>query len=335
MAFCPPAVCPGPIDPLELLDKTMADNPTQTPPAGPDEHLSGLLARARALPPATTAVAWPLSADALAGPVDAAAQGLIEPWLVGREHDIRALAEREALDLRGCRLIDAPDPVQAAMHCARLARDGEVGAIMKGSLHTDELMAAVVARESGLRTARRISHAFVMGVPGHPRMFIITDAAVNIAPDLEAKRDIVQNAIDLARSLGVEVPKVALLAAVETVSPKMQATLDAAALCKMADRGQISGGLLDGPLAFDNALSAESARIKGIDSPVAGRPDILLAPDIEAGNMLYKQLVFFTGAFAAGLVLGARIPVILTSRADGRSSRLASCAVARLAASAT
>jgi len=312
----------------------MVKNPTPTPPSVTDGHLAGLIARATALPPVITAVAWPLSADALAGPLDAAAQGLISPWLVGREHDIRALAEREALDLHGCRVIDAPDPLQAAMHCARLARDGEVGAIMKGSLHTDELMAAIVARESGLRTTRRISHAFVMGVPGHPRMFIITDAAVNIAPDLEAKRDIVQNAIDLARSLGIEAPRVALLAAVETVNPKMPATLDAAALCKMADRGQISGGVLDGPLAFDNALSADSARIKGIVSPVAGRPDILLAPDIEAGNMLYKQLVFFTGAFAAGLVLGARVPVILTSRADSLGSRLASCAVARLATSA-
>ncbi len=311
----------------------MAHDPTQPPAAGTDDdHLASLLSRARALPPAATAVAWPLSADALAGPVDAAAEGLIEPWLVGPEKDIRLLAERESLDLRGCRLFDAADPVLAAMHCARLARDGEVSAIMKGSLHTDELMAAVVARESGLRTARRISHAFVMGVPSHPRMLIITDAAVNIAPDLEAKRDIVQNAIDLARALGIDLPKVALLAAVETVNPKMPATVDAAALCKMADRGQIKGGVLDGPLAFDNALSAESARVKGITSAVAGHPDILVAPDIEAGNMLYKQLVYFTGAFAAGLVLGARVPVILTSRADGRHSRLASCAVARLAA---
>jgi len=314
----------------------MADNPRQSIPAGPDsEHLASLLARARALPPAATAVAWPMSADALAGPVDAAAEGLVEPWLVGPEKDIRLLAERESLDLRGCRLLDAADPLQAAMHCARLARDGEVSAIMKGSLHTDELMAAVVARESGLRTARRISHAFVMGVPGHPRLLLITDAAVNIAPDLEAKRDIVQNAIDLAHALGVPLPKVALLAAVETVTPKMPATVDAAALCKMADRGQIRGGVLDGPLAFDNALSADAARIKGIVSMVAGEPDILVAPDIEAGNMLYKQLVFFNGAFAAGLVLGARVPVILTSRADSRSSRLASCAVARLAVTGT
>ncbi len=314
----------------------MADNPRQSIPAGPDsEHLTSLLSRARALPPAGTAVAWPLSADALAGPVDAAAEGLVEPWLVGPEKEIRRLAERESLDLRGCRLLDATDPLQAAMHCARLARDGEVAAIMKGSLHTDELMAAVVARESGLRTARRISHAFVMGVPGHPRLLLITDAAVNIAPDLDAKRDIVQNAIDLAHALGVALPKVALLAAVETVTPKMPATVDAAALCKMADRGQIRGAVLDGPLAFDNALSADAARIKGIVSTVAGEPDILVAPDIEAGNMLYKQLVFFNGAFAAGLVLGARVPVILTSRADGRSSRLASCAVARLAVTGT
>ena len=250
----------------------MTDLATHTSPAtAGNHHLATLLARARALPPAATAVAWPLSRDALAGPVDAAAEGLIEPWLVGPVQDIRALAERESLDLRGCRVVDAPDPVQAAMHCARLARDGEVTAIMKGSLHTDELMAAVVARDSGLRTARRISHAFVMGVPGHPRLFIITDAAVNIAPDLEAKRDIVQNAIDLAHALGVPLPKVALLAAVETVTPKMPATVDAAALCKMADRGQITGGVLDGPLALDNAISPEAAAIKKIGGPVAGR----------------------------------------------------------------
>ncbi len=297
-----------------------------------DPLFEGLLTRARQRPPATTAVAWPLSADALAGPLEAAAEGLIEPWLVGPQAQIRALAERESLDLSGCRLVDVPDPAQAAMHCAALARDREVMALMKGSLHTDELMAAVVARESGLRTDRRISHAFVMGVPGQPRLLMITDAAVNIAPDLEAKRDIVQNAIGLAHALGVEAPRVALLAAVETVNPRMPATLDAAALCKMADRGQITGGVLDGPLALDNALSAESARIKGIVSPVSGQPDILVAPDIEAGNMMYKQLVFFTGAFAAGLVLGAKVPVILTSRADGRDSRIASCALARLAA---
>jgi phosphotransacetylase len=304
-----------------------------TPPAAPgrDPLFADLLARARTRPPTATAVAWPLTADALAGPLDAAAEGLIEPWLVGPEAGIRALAERESLDLSACRLIDIADPVQAAMHCAALARDREVGAIMKGSLQTDELMAAVVARESGLRTARRISHAFVMGVPGHPRLLMITDAAVNIAPDLETKRDIVQNAIELAHALGVPAPRVALLAAVEMVTPKMPATLDAAALCKMADRGQITGGVLDGPLALDNALSDESARTKGIVSQVAGRPDILVAPDIEAGNMLYKQLVFFTGAFAAGLVLGSKVPVILTGRADGRDSRVASCALARLA----
>jgi phosphotransacetylase len=229
-------------------------------------------------------------------------------------------------------MLEATDQLQAAALAAQLARDGEAGALMKGSLHTDELMAAVVSRDSGLRTTRRISHAMVMGVRQHPRLFIITDAAVNIAPDLDAKRDIVQNAIDLARALGVDRPKVALLAAVETVNSKMQATLDAAALCKMADRGQITGGMLDGPLAYDNAMSGESARIKGIVSPVAGLPDILVAPDIEAGNMMYKQLVFFDGAFAAGIVLGAKVPVILTSRADDRTSRIASCAVAQLLA---
>jgi len=299
-----------------------------------DVHLTQLLARARAFSPVITAVVWPLSRDALAGPLDAATEGLIEPVLVGPEREIRALARDEHLDLAGCRLMESANPVQAATLAAHLARDGKVGALMKGSLHTDELMAAVVSRESGLRTARRISHAMVMGVHGHPRLFSITDAAVNIAPDLEAKRDIVQNAIDLARALGVVMPKVALLAAVETVTSKMTATLDAAALCKMADRGQIIGGVLDGPLAFDNAMSAENARTKGITSLVSGAPDILVVPDIEAGNMLYKQLVYFSGAFAAGIVLGAKVPVILTSRADGRTSRIASCAVAQLLAQA-
>jgi len=293
-----------------------------------------MLARAAAATPVATAVAWPLSADALGGPLDAAAQGLIDPVLIGPAKEIRALAGRERLDLGRHRLIEAADAGQAALIAAHLARDGEVRAIMKGSLHTDELMAAVVARESGLRTTRRISHAFVMGVPGHPRLLIITDAAVNIAPDLDAKRDIVQSAIDLARALGIAQPKVALLAAVETVNSKMPATIEAAALCKMADRGQIEGGVLDGPLAFDNAMSADAARVKGIVSPVAGSPDILVAPDIEAGNMLYKQLVFFTAAFAAGIVLGAKVPVILTSRADNRTSRIASCAVAQLMARA-
>ena len=311
----------------------MADDPTSTSLAGTDgAHLASLLSRARALPPAATAVAWPLSADALAGPVDAAAQGLIEPWLVGPGKDIRLLAERESLDLHGCRLIDAPDPVQAAMHCARLARDGEVGAIMKGSLHTDELMAAVVARESGLRTTRRISHAFVMGVPGHPRLFIITDAAVNIAPDLEAKADIIRNAIRLAGAIGIDLPRVAILSAVETVTPKMASTVDAAALCKMADRGQILGGILDGPLAFDNAVSLAAARAKGIVSAVAGRADILVVPNIESGNMLAKQLALLGGAESAGIVLGLRVPVALTSRSDDATSRLASAALLRLAA---
>jgi len=313
-----------------------ADMPRKPSPPAVDgeDHLGTMLARAAAAAPVATAVAWPLSADALGGPLDAAAQRLIDPVLIGPAKEIRALAERERLDLGRHRLIEAADAGQAALIAAHLARDGEVGAIMKGSLHTDELMAAVVARDSGLRTTRRISHAFVMGVPGHPRLLIITDAAVNIAPDLDAKRDIVQNAIDLARALGIAQPKVALLAAVETVNSKMPATIDAAALCKMADRGQIEGGVLDGPLAFDNAMSAEAARVKGIVSPVAGSRDILVAPDIEAGNMLYKQLVFFTRAFAAGIVLGAKVPVILTSRADNRTSRIASCAVAQLMARA-
>jgi phosphotransacetylase len=295
-----------------------------------DRHLAPLLAAAAAAPPAPVAVAWPLSPDALAAPLEAAALGLIEPILIGPSAGIRALARERKLRLGRHRVVEAGDPQAAAAAAVRLAGSGEALALMKGSLHTDELMAAVVAREGGLRTGRRISHAFAMGVPSHDRLLIVTDAAVNIAPDLEAKADIVRNAIDLAHALGIAHPRVALLAAVETVNPRMPATLDAAALCKMADRGQIAGAVLDGPLAFDNAMSLEAARTKGIRSEVAGRPDILVAPALEAANILYKELVHFCGAFAAGLVLGARVPVILTSRADSRRSRIASCAIARL-----
>ena len=276
------------------------------------------------------AVAWPLSPDALAAPLEAARLGLIEPVLIGPTGAITALAREHRLALGRHRIVEAADPQQAATTAVRMAGAGEARALMKGSLHTDELMSAVVAREGGLRTSRRISHVFAMGVPTHDRLLLVTDAAVNIAPDLEAKADIVRNAIDLAHALGIGRPRVALLAAVETVNPRMAATVDAAALCKMADRGQITGGVLDGPLAFDNALSAEAARTKGIRSEVAGRPDILVAPGLEAGNILYKQLVHFCGAFAAGLVLGALVPVILTSRADSRASRVASCAIAQL-----
>jgi phosphotransacetylase len=253
---------------------------------------------------------------------------------VGPAAKIAEIARAARLDLGGIEIVDAPESRAAAASAVELVRKGEAELLMKGSLHTDELMAAVVSREGGLRTARRISHVFVMDVPTYHKVLIVTDGAINIAPTLEDKVDICQNAIDLAISLGLERPKVAILAAVETVTSKMPATLDAAALCKMADRGQIRGGILDGPLAFDNAISREAAETKGIRSEVAGDPDILLAPDLEAGNILAKQLSFLANADSAGLVLGARVPIILTSRADSVRSRIASCAVAMLAAHA-
>ncbi len=259
-------------------------------------------------------------------------RGLIIPLLVGPEKKIATVARAAGIDLGGYKIIDSPHSHAAAAKAVELVRQGEAELLMKGSLHTDELMAAIVAREGGLRTARRISHVFVMDVPTYHKLLIVTDGAINIAPTLEDKADICQNAIDLCLTLGREKPKVAILAAVETVTSKMPATIDAAALCKMADRRQITGGFLDGPLAFDNAISKEAAEIKGIRSDVAGDPDILLAPDLEAGNMLAKQLTFLANADSAGLVLGARVPVILTSRADSVRSRIASCAVAMLAA---
>ena len=281
-----------------------------------------------------TAVAHPCEHSALAAAVEAGAKGLIAPILVGPAAKIEELAAKHGIDLGKCRIVDAPHSHAAAAKAVALVRAGEAELLMKGSLHTDELLSAVVAKETGLRTGRRISHVFVMDVPTYHKVLIVTDAAINIAPALEDKADICQNAIDLAISLGVKQPKVAILAAVETVTSKMPATIDAAALCKMADRGQIKGGLLDGPLAFDNAISKEAARMKGIVSEVAGDPDILLAPDLEAGNMLAKQLSFLANADSAGLVLGARVPIILTSRADSVRSRIASCAVAMLAAHA-
>ena len=293
-----------------------------------------LLARCRGLDPVTTAVAHPCEASALAGAMDAAAQGLITPILVGPAAKIQEVAREAGLSLGNAKIVDAPHSHASAAKAVELIRKGEAELLMKGSLHTDELLGAVVARETGLRTGRRISHVFIMDVPTYHKVLIVTDAAINIAPTLEEKADICQNAIDLARSLGVETPKVAILAAVETVTSKMPATIDAAALCKMADRGQIKGGLLDGPLAFDNAISREAARVKGIASKVAGDPDILLVPDLEAGNMLAKQLSFLANADSAGLVLGARVPIILTSRADSVRSRIASCAVAALVAHA-
>ena len=286
----------------------------------------------KGLTPIRTAVVHPVDRYALMGALHAAQAKLIVPILIGPEAKIRATAEAADVDLAPYRLIPTAHSHEAAAKAVAMARAGEVEALMKGSLHTDELMHEVVARQTGLATERRISHVFVMDVPTYPRPLFITDAAINIAPDLDDKRDIVQNAIDLARVLGVEMPRVAVLSAVETVTPKLPSTLDAAALCKMADRGQITGGILDGPLAFDNAVSEEAAKIKSIASPVAGKADILLVPDLEAGNMLVKQLAYLAEAQGAGIVLGARIPIILTSRADTVLARMASCAVALIAA---
>jgi phosphate acetyltransferase len=293
-----------------------------------------LLTRCRSLTAVPTAVAHPCEETALEGALDAGAKGLITPILVGPEAKIREIAAKGGHDLGGVRIVDAQHSHDSAAKAVALVRQGEAEVLMKGSLHTDELLGAVVARDTGLRTGRRISHVFLMDVPTYHKVLVITDAAINIAPTLEDKADICQNAIDLAISLGVERPKVAILAAVETVNSKMQPTLDAAALCKMAERGQIKGGVLDGPLAFDNAISSEAARVKGIKSEVAGDPDILLAPDLEAGNILAKQLSFLANADSAGLVLGARVPIILTSRADSVRARIASCGVAMLAAHA-
>jgi phosphotransacetylase len=293
-----------------------------------------LLERCWNLEPVSTAVAHPCEASALAGAVEAAIKKLIVPILVGPAAKMADIAKSAGISLSGLEIIDAPHSHSAAEIAVSLVREGRAEVLMKGSLHTDELLSAVVSREKGLRTGRRISHAFLMDVPTYHKVLVVTDAAINIAPTLEDKVDICQNAIDLAISLGVKTPKVAILAAVETVNSKMPATLDAAALCKMAERGQIKGGILDGPLAFDNAISKEAAKTKGIESEVAGDPDILLVPDLEAGNILAKQLSFLANADSAGLVLGARVPIILTSRADSVRSRIASCAVANLVAHA-
>lgn len=293
-----------------------------------------LLARCEGLSPVPTAVAHPCEATALEGAVEAAQKGLIAPLLVGPATKIAEIAASSGIDLSNLQIVDAPHSHAAATKAVELIREGKAEILMKGSLHTDELMSAIVSREGGLRTGRRISHVFIMDVPTYHKVLLVTDAAINIAPTLEDKVDICQNAIDLAISLGLEKPKVAILAAVETVTSKMPATIDAAALCKMAERGQIKGALLDGPLAFDNAISAQAAETKGIKSAVAGDPDILLAPDLEAGNILAKQLSFLANADSAGMVLGAKVPVILTSRADSVRSRIASCAVAKLVAHA-
>jgi phosphotransacetylase len=293
-----------------------------------------LLERCRGIAAIPTSIAYPCDESSLSGAIDAAKLGLIVPILVGPSKEIADVAKAKNIDISGVQVVDAPNSRAAAAKAVELVRLGQAELLMKGSLHSDEVLAAVIAKETGLRTGRRLSHAFVMDVPTYHKVLIVTDAAINIAPTLEDKVDICQNAIDLARTFGVERPKVAILAAVETVNSKLTATLDAAALCKMADRGQIKGGLLDGPLAFDNAISRDAAKTKGITSDVAGDPDILLAPDLEAGNMMAKMLSFLANADSAGLVLGARVPVILTSRADSVRSRIASCAVAVLAAHA-
>lgn len=289
-----------------------------------------LISLTQGLAPVRIGVAWPCSEDSLLGPLQARDEGLVVPVLVGPRARIEALAARYGANLDGIELIDTEFEEQSAAVAASLARDGKVAALMKGSLHTDTFMGAVVAREAGLRTGRRISHVFVADVPTYPRPLLITDAAINIAPTLEEKVDILQNAIELAQAMGVSTPRVAILSAVEMVTTKIRSTFEAAALCKMADRGQIRGAVLDGPLAFDNAVSMLAAKAKGIESEVAGRADILLVPDMEAGNMLAKQLHYLAGALLAGVVLGARVPLVLTSRADTAQSRSISCAIAQL-----
>jgi phosphate acetyltransferase/phosphate butyryltransferase len=296
----------------------------------PGAQYTRLIAATDALEPVRTAVVHPCDPLSLTGALDAALQGMINPVLVGPEAKIAAAAAQAGRSLAGIQIIDAPHSHAAAAAAVALVRAGKVAALMKGSLHTDELMEAVVDPTLGLRTERRMSHVYVLDVPTYPKPLLISDAAINIYPDLAIKRDIVQNAIDLALALGIDLPKVAILSAVETVNPRITSTLDAAALCKMADRGQITGGLLDGPLAFDNAISPDAVAAKGIISDVAGIADILIAPDLEAANMIAKQLIYLAQADAAGIVLGASVPIILTSRADSAPSRLASCALAQL-----
>jgi phosphate acetyltransferase len=293
-----------------------------------------VIARAKQVPPAKTIVVHPCDETSLRGPIEAADAGIIVPILVGPAAKISEVARAARLDIGRFEIVDVPHSDAAAAAAVELIHEARGELLMKGSLHTDELMRQVTASKTGLRTARRISHVFIMDVPTYPETLFITDAAINIFPDLDAKRDIVQNAIDLFTETGLGTPRVAILSAVETVTSKIPSTIDAAALCKMAERGQITGGILDGPLAFDNAVDAEAARIKGIKSEVAGRVQILVVPDLEAGNMLAKNLSFLAKADSAGLVLGARVPIILTSRADSVRSRMASCAVAVLYANA-
>jgi phosphate acetyltransferase len=314
---------------LAPLAEAVAVHPLVEHPA--DYHVfHKFIERCKNLPAVTTAVVWPLSEVALNGAVEAAIAGLIEPTLIGPGTEMKALAAKLGVDIGGYPIVEAETEAKAAEAAVALCRSGNFQALMKGSLHTDELLKPAMARDTGLRTARRISHVFIMDTPAYARTLLITDAAINITPELEDKVHIVQNAIDLAHALGIPEPKVALLSAIETVNPKIKSTLDAAALCKMADRGQITGGILDGPLAFDTAVSEKAASIKNLVSPVTGQADILVVPDLESGNMLAKQLEYLGGAQMAGVVLGARVPTILTSRADSAETRLTSCAVAVL-----
>lgn len=318
--------------PREKIRQPLRDLPTVQ--LVRDDRYRNLLRMCDGLPPMTTAVVHPCSDDSLKGAIEAAEANLIKPILIGPEKKIRAIAEEEGIDLSPYRVVCTEHSHHAAEVAVKMVHAGEAEMLMKGSLHTDELLHEVMKKEGGLRTERRLSHCFLIAVPTYARPIMVTDAAINILPTLEDKRDICQNAIDLARALGVKQPKVAVLSAVETVTPKIPSTLDAAALCKMADRGQITGGLVDGPLAFDNAVDLDAARTKGIVSPVAGQADILVAPNLEAGNMIAKQLTFMADAEAAGICVGARVPIVLTSRADSARARLASCAVGVLLAAA-
>ncbi len=306
----------------------------QQEPSVPHAKYERLIAAAKAVPATPTVVVYPCDESSLRGAVEAAQAGIITPILVGPTNLITKTARDHKIDIAGYTIVDAPDAVAAAKTGVELIHQGKGEMLMKGSLHTDDLMRAVTASATGLRTARRISHVFIMDVPTHRDTLFITDAAINITPDLDVKRDIIQNAIDLFAGVGLGAPRVAILSAVETVTPKIPSTIEAAALCKMAERGQITGAFLDGPLAFDNAIDPEAARIKGITSEVAGRAQILVVPDLEAGNMLAKNLSFLAKADAAGIVLGARVPIVLTSRADSVRTRMASCAVAALYADA-
>ncbi len=312
----------------------MTNPQTDTSEHVPHAKYERLIARAKEVPAAATVVVHPCDETSLRGVTEAAQAGIIVPTLVGPWAKIAKVAGELALDIARFPIVDVPHSEAAGERGVELIREGKGELLMKGSLHTDELMSAVTSSARGLRTARRISHVFIMDVPTYPQVLFVTDAAINIFPDLDAKRDIIQNAIDLFTDLGFGTPRVALLSAVETVTPKIPSTIDAAALCKMADRGQITGGVLDGPLAFDNAIDPEAVRIKGIKSEVAGRAQILVVPDLEAGNMLAKNLTFMARADAAGIVLGARVPIILTSRADSVRARMASCAIAVLYADA-